>query len=437
MKKFSLVLLDIAILYIALWLTLFVRYQYDWAVNLNLHLAPFTILFIVWLLVFYIANFYEIHRLKNGPDFYANFSRVLVINAAIGLIFFYLVPFFDIAPRRNFFIFLAFFAGIDFLARSIFNNIIAASKFSRPTLIVGLNEQSNELAELLRQNPQLGYQLESAVDIPLPAGQLKKLVEEKKISAIIISPEAYQTRRMIEQFYQLIPKKINFYHLSNFYEQISQKVILSTVDQAWFLENLSEGKKNFYEIIKRFLDVTFSIIFGIPALTLTPFVALLIKLNSSGPVFYRQKRVGQHEKEFVTIKFRTMQNNAEQQSGPVWERDHNLKITRIGKILRNTHIDEIPQLWSIFKGEMSFIGPRAERPEFHEKLKQEVPFYEERYLIRPGLSGWAQIQNPTASAKDAAEKLQYDLFYIKHRSLILDLSIILKTINIVVRQSGK
>ena len=138
------------------------------------------------------------------------------------------------------------------------------------------------------------------------------------------------------------------------------------------------------------------------------------------------------------IKFRTMILDAEASTGAVWAKDDDQRVTGIGKFLRRSRIDELPQLWNIIKGEMSLVGPRAERPEFHETLKREVPFYEERYLIKPGLSGWAQINYPYgASVKDAAEKLKYDLYYIKNRSFLLDLGIILKTIRIALSQAGK
>ena len=436
------VLVDILMLYAAIWLTLYIRYQHNWKIALGSHLLPFTILFIVWLSVFYIANFYEIHGLKNGTNFYVNFSQVLIINAVIGIIFFYLLPFFGIAPRRNFFIFLVFFSGMDFLARRFFNKVIAGSRFSRPTLIVGANEQSNELAKLLRNNPQLGYQPESVMDVS-NLNTLEKLVDEKKINTIIISNEIYQTPQVIQSFYKLIRKKINFYHLSNFYEQISRKIILSHINQIWFLENLSEGGKNFYEVSKRILDIVFAVFFGVVALVLAPFIALAIKISSPGPIFFRQTRVGQLGQNFSIIKFRTMIANApdgsaEGATGATWAQEDDPRITKVGKFLRKTRLDELPQLWNILKGEMSFVGPRAERPEFHDQLKNKIPFYEERYLIKPGLTGWAQVQyRYGASIKDAAEKLQYDLFYIKHRSLVWDFSIALKTINIVVRQSGR
>ena len=168
------------------------------------------------------------------------------------------------------------------------------------------------------------------------------------------------------------------------------------------------------------------------SLFIYPFIILVIKLDSRGPVFYKQKRVGRIGKVFEIIKFRTMRQDAEKSTGAVWAADNDPRITKIGMFLRKTRIDELPQLWNILKGEMSLVGPRAERPEFHAILKKDVPFYEERYLIKPGLSGWAQINfRPSASFEEAHEKLCYDIYYIKNRSFFLDLLIILKTIKYV------
>lgn len=442
MKRFLLVSSDIFILYLSLFVTLYLRYgrEQRFVEQLNFHWLPFSILFLFWLFVFYIGNLYELPFLKNGWDFYGAFFKTIATSAMLGLIFFYLVPAWGIAPRRNFFLFLAIFAVLDFLARVALNKLIASRKFKRPTLIIGSSEQSRQLAHFLNRHPQLGYQLESILDTTNHNSLeiLRQQVQSKGINTIIISPEAYRIPRLIETLYQFLPYKINFYPLSNFYEKVSSKVLLANIDQLWFLENLSEGAKKFYEIGKRAMDLVFGIIFGVIALALTPFIALAIKLSSPGPTFFRQTRQGQLGKPFQIIKFRTMIKDAEKNSGAVWAQENDPRITKVGRFLRRSRLDELPQLWNIVKGEMSFVGPRAERPEFHEQLKNEVPFYEERYLIKPGLTGWAQTRyRYGASAEDAAEKLQYDLFYIKHRSLSLDLSIILKTANIVLRQAGR
>lgn len=457
MRKFILLLSDIFALYIALWLTLLIRYSFDFKEQISFHLLPFSILFVVWLFIFYTANLYGVSSLKNNPEFYGIFSKAITINALAGVVYFYALPFWRIAPRRNLFLFLVFFSVLDFGLRVLFNKAISSRKFKKPTIIVGLNGQSLQLANFLENNPQLGYQLECVLDvfessvgekfsgfgIIKSIDQLKEAVETKHISTIIISPEAYKMPRMIETFYQLIHKKINFYPLSSFYEKTSQKILLDNINQVWFLENFSEGSKKLYEMSKRLLDVIFAVIFGTMALAATPFIALVVKLSSPGPMLFRQTRVGRLGKTFSILKFRTMVANSEDGSaeavtGAIWAREDDPRITKAGKFLRRTRLDELPQLWNILKGEMSFVGPRAERPEFHEELKKNVPFYEERYLIKPGLTGWAQTQyHYGASIKDAAEKLQYDLFYIKHRSLVFDFSIILKTANIVARQAGR
>jgi len=164
---------------------------------------------------------------------------------------------------------------------------------------------------------------------------------------------------------------------------------------------------------------------------------LAIKFSSRGTIFYRQKRVGRYDRPFQIIKFRTMIANAEK-DGAVWARENDTRITKLGNFLRKTRIDELPQVWNILKGEMSFVGPRAERPEFHNQLQDSVPFFQERYLIKPGLTGWAQINfHYGASINDTAEKLKYDLYYIKNRSIALDIGIILKTIRIAAQQGGR
>ncbi|HEY4484599.1 MAG TPA: sugar transferase [Candidatus Paceibacterota bacterium] len=452
MRKFVLILGDILILYLALWVTLFFRYGERMQEQLSFHLLPFSILFIIWLFIFYTANLYEIFYLKNVAEFYGIFFRTVVVNAVIGIAFFYLLPLWGIAPRRNLFLFLLVFSLTDFLFRILFNRTIASQRFKNHMLIVGLNEQSAQLAKFLKDNPQIGYQLEcildtsrgfdsnefSELEIIRDINQLKNRVEERTINTIIVSPEAYKIPRMIEVLYQLLRKKINFYPLSGFYEKIAHKILLDNLDQLWFLENFSEGGRKMYESGKRVMDIFFSLLFGVFAIILSPLIALAIKLNSKGPTLFKQTRVGQLGKKFEIIKFRTMIVNAEEKTGAVWAQENDPRITRVGRFLRRTRLDELPQLWNILKGEMSFVGPRAERPEFHEQLKTSVPFYEERYLIKPGLTGWAQTQyRYGASIKDAAEKLQYDLFYIKHRSFMLDFSIVLKTANIVIRQAGR
>lgn len=452
MKIFSVFAFDVFALYLSLYLALLIRYGSDLGLQIDIHIWPFSIIFLLWLFVFYIFNLYELRYLKNGFDFYSRFYQAILLSAAGAVFFFYLIPFFIITPKTNLFIFILIFTIADFFLRYLYNYLLSSITFKNDTIIVGLNQQALELTKFIKENPQLGYNLKYIVDISdeKAAGQdlsdygiirssdLDKIIREEKIGTVILSPLVFKLPKLIDSFYRFLHKKINFYNFSEFYELTTRKIPLSVIDQAWFLENLTRGNKKLYEIAKRGVDVFFSLVSGIIFLILLPLLAPAIKLNSKGPVFYRQKRVGQYGKEFTMYKFRTMGREAEKESGAVWAQKNDRRITGVGKFLRKTRLDELPQVWNILKGQMSFVGPRAERPEFDEKLKKQIPFYQERYLVRPGLSGWAQIQYPYGSSiEDAQEKLQYDLFYIKNRSLILDISIIFKTITIVLRQAGQ
>jgi len=437
MKKFSLFLSDIAILYVSLVLTLLIRYPSDFQRQYGLHIYPFSLIFISWLLVFYIANLYEPKLLRNNVHFYSTLFQTIIIVVAISVFFFYLIPLYGITPRTNLLIFLVIFTGLEFANRSISNSVLQKS-FKKTVLIVGTNSQSLELNLFIKENPQLGYEIKSVIDIS--SDKLKdigQIIQEEKIDTIVLSPEAYQVPKIINIFYKSIEQKVGFINLASFYELLTGMVPLGAINQIWFLENLNEGNKKAYEIVKRGNDMVFAIIIGLISLLFYPLIILLIKATSQGPIFYKQKRVGQAGKVFEIIKFRTMNKDAEKDTGAVWASQDDPRITSVGKFMRKTRIDELPQLWNILKSQMAFIGPRAERPEFNESLKA-VPFYEERYLIKPGLSGWAQINfRYGSSVADTAEKLKYDLYYIKNRSFILDLDIALKTIRIMFQRSGK
>ena len=214
---------------------------------------------------------------------------------------------------------------------------------------------------------------------------------------------------------------------------MTKKIPLEAIDEIWFLENLSRAEKRIDEISKRVFDILFSLVGLLIIAILFPFIILFIKVDSQGPVFYAQKRMGKDGKIFTLYKFRTMIADAEKE-GFQWALPNDHRITRAGKVLRTLHLDELLQFYNILKGDISFVGPRPERPEFVEQLKKEIPYYEIRHLIKPGLTGWAQINyHYGASVGEAKEKLQYELYYIKNRSFFLDLGIILKTIRIIFR----
>jgi sugar transferase (PEP-CTERM system associated) len=224
---------------------------------------------------------------------------------------------------------------------------------------------------------------------------------------------------------------------NSFYEMLTGKLIVGQINPGWLI--FSDGfKKSFIKsFLKRFIDISFSFIMLVMLLPVILATAILIKIDSKGPVFFLQSRVGQKRKIYNVFKFRSMIVDAEKQSGPVWAESNDDRITRIGKFIRKWRIDEIPQLWNVLKGDMSFAGPRPERDYFVKKLEDVIPYYSQRFSVKPGVTGWAQVSyGYGASVEDAVEKLNYDLFYIKNMSIFMDLIIILRTIKIVLFGKG-
>ncbi|KKU21828.1 MAG: Bacterial sugar transferase [Candidatus Nomurabacteria bacterium GW2011_GWA1_46_11] len=457
MKKFALFISDLILFYVSLALVLYIRSGgYSFSAALDLHLLPFSILLLVWLLVYYIDDLYEVTALKNSSFFFANLMRANVIAGLISTAFFYILPIYGITPKTNLLLFIIIFTGLEALARAAFNKAFGTA-FRRNLIIVGLNSQSAELGHFIKKHPQIGYDLKYIVDLRDPSAisaaektlgsglpvihgidHLEQILSHGALAGIVISPEAYRINEIINLLYGVLDRDIAFYNLSSFYERTTGRVPLGTINQIWFLENLSERRKKLYGLLKRAGDVSIAVLGGIIALLITPLIILAIKYDSPGPIFYKQNRVGRLGQKFMMIKFRTMIHDAEDKTGPVWAQSDDPRVTRVGRFLRQTRLDELPQLWTVLKGQMSFVGPRAERPEFHKTLQANVPFYEERYLIKPGLTGWAQINyHYGSSVEDAHKKLQYDLYYIKNRSLILDAGIMLKTIRIALQQSGR
>lgn len=223
-----------------------------------------------------------------------------------------------------------------------------------------------------------------------------------------------------------------------FYEHVVQRLPLTQINEEWLLQNegFSLNTRGSVRRLKRAFDVIFSLALLVPALPIMLITAIIVRLESPGPVIYRQDRVGLHEKEFTVYKFRSMRADAEK-NGAVWASANDSRVTAFGRFIRKVRIDELPQIWNILRGDMSFIGPRPERMTFVQKLARDIPYYSLRHTVKPGLTGWAQVCYPYgASEEDARHKLEYDLYYIKNMSILLDIQIILKTIGVVLFPKG-
>jgi exopolysaccharide biosynthesis polyprenyl glycosylphosphotransferase len=218
---------------------------------------------------------------------------------------------------------------------------------------------------------------------------------------------------------------------------LTGKLLIENIQPSWFV--FSEGFQLTLTMrfFKRIHDIVFAILGLCVSVLLLPLLAVAIKIDSPGPIFFRQSRAGKNEESFTLYKLRTMRQNAEEKSGPVWASENDSRITRVGKFLRKMRLDELPQLYNVLKGDMSVVGPRPERPEFVDLLTEKIPFYAKRQFVKPGITGWAQIRyRYGASEDDALEKLRYDLYYLKNYSFVLDIFILLETIKVVLFQRG-
>ena len=460
-KKIIILLGDVLFLYLALLVTVYLRYgevspehtNYTTADFFYIHVKAFSPLVLIWIVVFYIHNLYEITSAKNTLEFYTGLARSLAINFLAAVLFFYFANFTEVAPKTNLFIYFVIFSTLFILWRAQINRVLKKRLLFKTAVISG-DESGAKLSIKLNQNPQIGYRVDfligprqafqnhaesefmPAILNPPQKASIANLISEHGIRAFVIDDKFFRSEPLTTSLSDFADN-IEVTGLTKFNERVWRKVDLNSVDHLWFLTNFATGRRSFYDGAKRCLDF-------LAALALLPFAAaagvfisLLIKLKNDGPIFYRQVRVGRKGKQFTLIKFRTMVSDAEA-DGAQWTVKNDKRITGVGKFLRKTRLDELPQLINILKSEMSFVGPRAERPEFHQLLVKEIPFYDRRYLVKPGLTGWAQINYTYGSSvEDTKEKISYDFYYLKNRSLIFDVGIILKTINIVLSGLGR
>lgn len=421
---------DVFVLYASLIAALFIRYNGLPKEVLNIHLGPFTIIFAIWLTAFYIGGLYDLRTLKNDMNFGKRFLSLLLINAALSVIVFYFIPAFGITPRTNLFV-VVIIAGLAwYFWRTLCNNIFSAGSPTNRILMIGYNKPVEELVNHISQNPQLGYEINFWMKEGLQDKELDHLAQiilSNKINLIVIPAHIKKNSKAARLIYKNLLLGIEVWDLATLYENVFQKLPLAELEEVWFLENLAKSHK-VYEFFKRPIEILLAAVLTIVLLPIGLVLALIIAATSGLPVIFRQKRTGRQESEFMIYKFRTMKTDAEK-DGPQWAGPNDQRTTFIGNILRKSHLDELPQLINIIKGELSFVGPRPERPEFVSQLKKEVPYFELRLLVRPGISGWAQINYKYgASVEDSYEKLQYDLYYLKNRSLAFDFLILLRTI---------
>ncbi len=452
LRKLLLLIGDIVILYGALYLTLAIRHfsipEYNYVF---IHLGPFSVIFVLWLFVFYISEMYNLNHAINNRKFYYLTLRSFIICGLFSAVFFYITPNVFIEPKTNLVLFIIVYALLFFSWRNIFNWLLKDYIPNERLAIIGYNLQVEQMIKEFKRKANLGFEIKfiyminedieknkwqiSGINIYNLNSDLVDLAKRYQITNMILATDPSASEKLSSILFKCLPLKINFLSFHHFYENVTGKVPVDIINKIWFLENLTEGNKKIYDSFKRIFDIIISLVILVVSIPFWLIIGIIIKLESKGKIFFTQTRIGKNDEHFIIYKFRTMRNGHD--FTPT-EKDDD-RITRFGSFLRKTRFDEIPQMINVLKGEMSFIGPRPERPELVKILETQIPYYNERMLIKPGITGWDQTSSEyhSPSYEDTLEKLQYDLYYIKKRSVYLDLNIFLKTFSTILSRKGR
>lgn len=431
---------DICVLITSLYITLTLRYsEIPSPETLELHLIPFSLIFTVSVLVNFIAGLYEKHTLFFQKKLPIRLLNVQIINTILGVIFFYFIPFFSIAPKTILFIYLI----VSLVLMLVWRMFIIpwfSPKKDQLAVLIGDSVELEDLKNEIHHNSRYTISFIEHIkpDAHDMVSRIQDLVEKRGVVTIVIDTHDPRLSTTLPLLYPLALSGVLFLDAGNLYEMIFDRIALSNMEQGWFVENMSRTTPQLmYDGVKRLIDILVSGILGILSLIVYPFVYCAIKWDDKGVIFSYQDRIGHYNKNLRIMKFRTM---SVANDGGKWGNGKNT-VTRVGKFLRKTRIDELPQLWNVLRGDVSLIGPRPEFPEPVARYAEKIPYYNMRHIIKPGLSGWAQIygEHPHhgVDIDMTANKLSYDLFYVKNRSLMLDIKIALRTIQVLFTFMGR
>ncbi len=380
------------------------------------------------------------------------FIRLFVSFGVSGVLLFATAYLFPFLPLWRSILILALFVAVIsvFLGHFLFLKVLWQKRWNRRVIILGAGDKAKYVSDYIQSARESGLRVVAVCKVPGEAVKVSHAVSienytefdkfalTEQAELIIVANDKADSQLPMEAMIACKLQGIEVQEFSTFNERVRGYVKLESLSAEWII--YSEGFKgtNDVELVgKRLLDMLSSCLLLMLMLPVMLLTGLIIKLTSRGPVLYKQQRIGQFGERFELLKFRSMVLDAENEGAPIWAAEKDPRVTVIGRFIRTTRIDELPQLVNVLRGQMSFVGPRPERPYFVEKIGGEVPFYRERHYVKPGLTGWAQIQYPYgASIDDARRKLEYDLYYIKNYSLVFDLLIILQTVRVVLFPSG-
>jgi exopolysaccharide biosynthesis polyprenyl glycosylphosphotransferase len=438
---------DIVAVAVALFLSATLRLGFDEGIGyIGRHLPSLAASVAIFIVVFYVVGMYERQALTRRHAFYV----LPLVGTAIGMVFVILIFYarFQFQVGRGIllisgaFIFLST-CGLRYLYRAV----VRSGMLSKNTLIIGDGREAVEVAHLLQANPDSGYKVRGVIAArkiqpgTLLAGlpvvgtieRIRELTDAFEAETLVVATSLSREPAILRILRPLRCTGTEIIDYVTLHEMLAQEIPVDHINDEWLMSAAMNSSVIHVRKIKRILDFATAgvgLILGAPIMLIT---AILIRLDSRGPVLYRQRRAGLDGRIITVLKFRSMRVDAESGSGAVWAGHSDPRVTRVGRFIRKWRIDELPQLFNVLRGEMSLVGPRPERPEFIETLASAIPFYRERLMVPPGITGWAQVKYPYAASVEAARrKLQYDLYYIKHMSLFLDIMILLRTFKTII-----
>ncbi len=434
-----------------LFLSLYLIYSAQKPLAISSNIDIFLRIFIAVSVCLLSLYYFGLYTFRYGYSYFEMSTRLFqaIGGACIFLGFFYFL-FPSLMPGRGIFLKeIIIFIVFSSIWRYFYVWFLKRDIGSKPVLVVGQGDAIGQLFNEIKENSDCGYKVQGIVvpegdkgsnglEVPTWAGfdRILPKARELGVDEIIVALQEKRGVLPVDELLHCKMQGLSIIDGETFIEEISGKLAVDSINPSWliFKEGFQKGPlKMFFKQLIGSLCALIGLLVSLPVSLL---VAILIKLESEGPIFFKQARVGRDGKVFTLIKFRSMRSDAEK-DGAKWASKDDDRVTKVGRIIRKLRIDEIPQMWNVLKGDMNFVGPRPERPEFVDNLRKKIRFYEQRHTVKPGITGWAQINYPYgASIEDAKRKLEYDLYYIKHMSVLLDLYIILKTVKTILFREG-
>jgi sugar transferase (PEP-CTERM system associated) len=454
LRTIGLLLADVAIIYGGIILALYLRLGIEGSgdqLNERNGWLKVTLATLICTLVLYFYDLYDFTVMGNRRELMLRLVQALGIAWAFLALLFYFVP--PLLIGRGVSVISAPLVLFLLLGwRILIHYLTGHPEIGEKIIVVGTGQSACDTAEAVLERRDAGYRIvgfvtENGIKPNTKIGettvigttdQLEQIVRKEKIDRIIIAVRERRGTFPTEALLKMsLTGDVNIEECTSFFERVTGQVHIDMLRPSWLIFSGRRKDTRLTTALRDVVHRSLGLIGLILSLPISLLAVVLIKLESKGPALYKQERVGKNGKIIKVIKFRSMRTDAEKEGVPIWATSNDNRVTRVGKIIRKIRVDEIPQFWNIIKGEMSFVGPRPERPHFVAQLAEEIPFYEHRHLTAPGLTGWAQIKYPYgASVEDARQKLQYDLYYIKNQSLALDFVIVFETVKTVLFGKG-